>query len=84
IALNESEERFRALVEKTSDIIRILDRERRIIEMRYGLDNEQGLTLKEVGTEFGLTRERIRQIEKEALAKLRHPSRSRKLIDYLA
>jgi RNA polymerase primary sigma factor len=52
--------------------------------MRYGLDNEQGLTLKEVGNEFGLTRERIRQIEKEALAKLRHPSRSRKLIDYLA
>ncbi len=60
------------------------DRERKIIEMRYGLDNEQGLTLKEVGHEFGLTRERIRQIEKEALAKLRHPSRSRKLIDFLA
>jgi RNA polymerase sigma factor (sigma-70 family) len=61
----------------------LTDRERKIIEMRYGLDNEQGLTLKEVGEEFGLTRERIRQIEKEALAKLRHPSRSRKLIDYL-
>ena len=60
------------------------ERERKIIEMRYGLDNEQGLTLKEVGQEFGLTRERIRQIEKEALAKLRHPSRSRKLIDYLS
>jgi len=62
----------------------LTDRERKIIEMRYGLDNEQGLTLKEVGHEFGLTRERIRQIEKAALAKLRHPSRSRKLIDYLA
>lgn len=62
----------------------LTDRERKIIEMRYGLDNEQGLTLKEVGHEFGLTRERIRQIEKEALAKLRHPSKSRKLIDYLA
>jgi len=62
----------------------LTDRERKIIEMRYGLDNEQGLTLKEVGHEFGLTRERIRQIEKEALAKLRHPSRSRKLIHYLA
>jgi RNA polymerase primary sigma factor len=62
----------------------LTDRERKIIEMRYGLDNEQGLTLKEVGHEFGLTRERIRQIEKEALAKLRHPSRSRKLIDYLS
>jgi RNA polymerase sigma factor (sigma-70 family) len=62
----------------------LTERERKIIEMRYGLDNEQGLTLKEVGHEFGLTRERIRQIEKEALAKLRHPSRSRKLIDYLS
>jgi RNA polymerase sigma factor (sigma-70 family) len=73
------------LRQQFKDILASLsDRERRIIEMRYGLDNEQGLTLKEVGTEFGLTRERIRQIEKEALAKLRHPSRSRKLIDYLA
>lgn len=62
----------------------LTDRERKIIEMRYGLDNDQSLTLKEVGHEFGLTRERIRQIEKEALAKLRHPSRSRKLIDYLS
>jgi RNA polymerase sigma factor (sigma-70 family) len=62
----------------------LTDRERKIIEMRYGLDNDQGLTLKEVGNEFGLTRERIRQIEKEALAKLRHPSRSRRLIEYLA
>jgi len=73
------------LRQQFKDILSSLtDRERRIIEMRYGLDNEQGLTLKEVGNEFGLTRERIRQIEKEALAKLRHPSRSRKLIDYLA
>jgi RNA polymerase primary sigma factor len=73
------------LRQQFKDILSSLtDRERKIIEMRYGLDNEQGLTLKEVGTEFGLTRERIRQIEKEALAKLRHPSRSRKLIDYLA
>ncbi|MDD5493350.1 MAG: sigma-70 family RNA polymerase sigma factor [Dehalococcoidia bacterium] len=62
----------------------LTDRERRILELRYGLDNEQGLTLKEVGHEFGLTRERIRQIEKEALAKLRHPSKSRRLIDYLS
>jgi RNA polymerase primary sigma factor len=73
------------LREQFRDLLSSLtDRERKIIEMRYGLDNEQGLTLKEVGHEFGLTRERIRQIEKEALAKLRHPSRSRKLIDYLA
>jgi RNA polymerase primary sigma factor len=58
-------------------------RERRVIELRFGLDNEYSRTLEEVGTELGLTKERIRQIEKEALAKLRHPSRSRELIGYL-
>jgi len=58
-------------------------RERRIIELRFGLGNEYGRTLAEVGTELGLTKERIRQIEKEALAKLRHPSHSRELIGYL-
>jgi RNA polymerase primary sigma factor len=58
-------------------------RERRIIELRFGLGNEYSRTLAEVGTELGLTKERIRQIEKEALAKLRHPSHSRELIGYL-
>jgi len=58
-------------------------RERRVIELRFGLDNEYSRTLAEVGTELGLTKERIRQIEKEALTKLRHPSHSRKLIGYL-
>jgi RNA polymerase primary sigma factor len=58
-------------------------RERRIIELRFGLGNEYGRTLAEVGTELGLSKERIRQIEKEALAKLRHPSHSRELIGYL-
>jgi RNA polymerase sigma factor (sigma-70 family) len=58
-------------------------RERRIIETRFGLDTGYGRTLEEIGVEFGLTKERIRQIEKEALAKLRHPTRSRKLTDYL-
>jgi RNA polymerase primary sigma factor len=58
-------------------------RERRIIELRFGLNNEYSRTLAEVGTELGLSKERIRQIEKEALAKLRHPSRSRELIGYL-
>ena len=58
-------------------------RERRVIELRYGLGNERSRTLCEVGTELALTKERIRQIEKEALTKLRHPSRSRKLIGYL-
>jgi len=58
-------------------------RERRIIELRFGLGNEYDRTLAEVGTELGLSKERIRQIEKEALAKLRHPSHSRELIGYL-
>ena len=58
-------------------------RERRIIELRFGLGNEYSRTLEEVGTELGLTKERIRQIEKEALAKLRHPSHSRELVGYL-
>jgi RNA polymerase primary sigma factor len=58
-------------------------RERRIIELRFGLGDEYSRTLAEVGTELGLTKERIRQIEKEALGKLRHPSHSRELIGYL-
>ncbi|MFP3898986.1 MAG: RNA polymerase sigma factor RpoD/SigA [Dehalococcoidia bacterium] len=58
-------------------------RERRIIELRFGLGNEYSRTLEEVGAELGLTKERIRQIEKAALAKLRHPSHSRELIGYL-
>ena len=61
----------------------LLPRERRIIKMRFGLDSERSFTLEDVGAELGLTKERIRQIEKEALTKLRHPSRSRELIDYL-
>ena len=59
-------------------------RERRILETRFGLDGERSRTLEDVGLEFGLTKERIRQIEKEALAKLRHRSRSRNLTDYLS
>jgi RNA polymerase primary sigma factor len=58
-------------------------RERRVIELRFGLDNEYCRTLAEVGTELGLSKERIRQLEKQALAKLRHPSHSRELIGYL-
>ncbi|MBN2463714.1 MAG: sigma-70 family RNA polymerase sigma factor [Dehalococcoidia bacterium] len=58
-------------------------RERRIIEMRFGLDDAGCRTLEEIGTELGFTRERIRQIEKEALAKLRHPRHSRKFVGYL-
>ncbi len=59
------------------------DRERRVITMRFGLGNDLPMTLEEVGKEFNVTRERIRQIEAKALRKLRHPSRSRRLKDYL-
>jgi RNA polymerase primary sigma factor len=59
------------------------DRERRVILLRFGLEDDRARTLEEVGQEFNVTRERIRQIEAKALRKLRHPSRSRKLKDYL-
>jgi RNA polymerase primary sigma factor len=58
-------------------------RERQVLEMRFGLKDGQSHTLEEVGQAFGVTRERIRQIEAKALRKLRHPLRSRKLRDYL-
>jgi RNA polymerase sigma factor RpoD-like protein len=58
------------------------DREERVLRLRFGLDDGRPRTLEEVGQEFGLTRERIRQIESHALRKLRHPSRSRKLREY--
>jgi RNA polymerase primary sigma factor len=58
-------------------------RERRVLQLRFGLEDGRARTLEEVGKEFNVTRERIRQIEAKALRKLRHPSRSRKLRDYL-
>ncbi|MDQ4036355.1 MAG: sigma-70 family RNA polymerase sigma factor, partial [Chloroflexota bacterium] len=58
-------------------------RERRVLQLRFGLEDGRSRTLEEVGRDFNVTRERIRQIEAKALRKLRHPSRSRKLKDYL-
>jgi RNA polymerase primary sigma factor len=62
----------------------LTERERRVLEMRFGLVDGQGRTLEEVGRAFDVTRERIRQIEAKALRKLRHPLRSRMLLDYLS
>jgi len=73
------------LKEQLNEILESLsERERKVLEMRFGLTDGQGRTLEEVGAKFGVTRERIRQIEAKALRKLRHPIRSRKLRDYLS
>ncbi|MBI4267445.1 MAG: RNA polymerase sigma factor RpoD, partial [Chloroflexi bacterium] len=72
------------LKEQIDDVLSFLShRERRVIQLRFGLEDGRSRTLEEVGQEFSVTRERIRQIEAKALRKLRHPSRSRKLKDYL-
>ena len=72
------------LRERIEEILKTLNpREVRILRMRFGLHNGRSYTLEEVGQKFGLTRERIRQIEGQALRRLRHPSRSRDLRDYL-
>lgn len=73
------------LKEQMEDVLDSLsERERKVLELRFGLEDGRTRTLEEVGREFGVTRERIRQIEAKALRKLRHPSRSRKLRDYLS
>ena len=59
------------------------DREARVLKMRFGLGGKRPMTLEEVGKEFGVTRERIRQIEAKALRKLKHPSHRKKLQDFL-
>ena len=68
-------------------LLEVLDtltpREEKVLRLRFGLDDGKARTLEEVGKEFNVTRERIRQIEAKALRKLRHPSRSKKLKDYL-
>ena len=72
------------MLENVEEVLSTLtDRESKVLKMRFGLHGAKALTLEEVGREFGVTRERIRQIESKALRKLRHPSRRKKLQDYL-
>ena len=75
---------FILLKEQLSNVLGTLTpREEKVLRLRFGLDDGRARTLEEVGKEFDVTRERIRQIEAKALRKLRHPSRSKKLKDYL-
>ena len=75
---------YQLLKEQVDDVLDTLsDREARVLQLRFGLEDGRSRTLEEVGRDFGVTRERIRQIEAKALRKLRHPSRSKKLRDFL-
>ncbi|GAI37124.1 unnamed protein product, partial [marine sediment metagenome] len=72
------------LKEQIEEVLSTLSpREQKVLQLRFGLEDGRSRTLEEVGKKFSVTRERIRQIEAKALRKLRHPSRSRKLKDYL-
>jgi RNA polymerase primary sigma factor len=74
----------RLLKEQVTAVLNSLTgHERRVLSLRFGLEDGRARTLEEVGTEFHVSRERIRQIEAKALQKLRHPSRSHKLRDFL-
>ena len=75
---------YQLLKEQVGDVLYTLnEREARVLQLRFGLEDGRSRTLEEVGREFGVTRERIRQIEAKALRKMRHPSRSKKLKDFL-
>ena len=75
---------YQLLKEQVDDVLFTLnEREARVLQLRFGLEDGRNRTLEEVGRDFGVTRERIRQIEAKALRKLRHPSRSKKLKDFL-
>jgi RNA polymerase primary sigma factor len=75
---------YELLREQLNEVLRTLTpREEQVLRLRFGLEDGRQRTLEEVGQQFNITRERIRQIEAKALRKLRHPSRSKKLKDYL-
>jgi RNA polymerase primary sigma factor len=75
---------YQLLKEQVDDVLSTLSpREQRVLQLRFGIEDGRSRTLEEVGREFSVTRERIRQIEAKALRKLRHPTRSRKLRDFL-
>ena len=75
---------YALLREQLCEVLHTLTpREEHVLKLRFGLDDGRSRTLEEVGKEFNITRERIRQIEAKALRKLRHPSRSKRLRDYL-
>jgi RNA polymerase primary sigma factor len=84
-AIAPSEAAARAMLNEAVNqaLAELSDREQKVVRLRFGLDDGQMRTLEEVGKEFGVTRERIRQIESKTLAKLRHPMRSSRLRDYL-
>lgn len=84
IPVPAEEAAYTLLREQLGEVMETLtDREQKVLRLRFGLDDGRARTLEEVGQQFNVTRERIRQIEAKALRKLRHPSRSRKLKDYL-
>jgi RNA polymerase primary sigma factor len=83
IAPATAAERARLIADIEEALEELNDREREVVRLRFGLDDGQVRTLEEVGKQFGVTRERIRQIESKTLAKLRHPTRSQRLRDYL-